>query len=91
MMAPFSTKAWPSTIPTTGSSSASICTLSPIFFFNTSRLHSSTRILELFGKRFDYRNREDLSALLTTANFRNPRLVGSGHIYDIEVYEKDPA
>ena len=58
---------------------------------NTSRLHSSTRILELFGKRFDYRNREDLSALLATANFRNPRLVGSGHIYDIEVYEKDPA
>ncbi len=58
---------------------------------NTSRLHSSTRILELFGKKFDYRSREDLSALMATANFRNPRLVGSGHIYDIEVYEKSAA
>ena len=57
---------------------------------NTFGLHSSTRILELFGKRFDYRNRKDLSALMATANFRNPRLVGSGHIYDIEVYEKGP-
>ena len=57
---------------------------------NTARLHSSTRILELFGKRFDYRNRENLSALLATANFCNPKLIGSGHIYDIEVYEKGP-
>ncbi|MEO6784849.1 MAG: hypothetical protein ABI318_01845 [Chthoniobacteraceae bacterium] len=55
---------------------------------NTSRLHPSTRILELFGKRFDYRNRDNLSELMATANVRNPRLVGSGHIYDIEVYEK---
>ena len=58
---------------------------------NTTRLHSSTRILELFGKRFDYRNRENLSALMATANFCNPKLIGSGHIYDIEVYEKGPA
>lgn len=57
---------------------------------NTSRLHPSTRILELFGKRFDYRTRDNLSDLMATANFRNPRLVGSGHIYDIEVYEKTP-
>lgn len=55
---------------------------------NTSRLHSSTRILELFGKRFDYRNRDNLAALLATANFQNPRLIGSANIYDIEVYEK---
>ena len=58
---------------------------------NTSRLHPSTRILELFGKRFDYRNRENMAALLATANFRNPRLVGSANIYDIEVYEKVPS
>ena len=58
---------------------------------NTCRLDASTRILELFGKRFDYRRRENLSALLATANFRNPRLVGSANIYDIEVYEKGPS
>lgn len=58
---------------------------------NTCRPHASTRILELFGKRFDYRRRENLSALLATANFRNPRLVGSANIYDIEVYEKGPS
>lgn len=55
---------------------------------NTFRPHASTRILELFGKRFDYRTVENLSALLATAKFRNPRLVGSGNIYDIEVCEK---
>ena len=55
---------------------------------NTCRPHASTRIMELFGKRFDYRTRKNLSALLATANFRNPRLIGSGNIYDIEVYEK---
>ena len=55
---------------------------------NTYRPHSSTRILELFGKKFDYRHREDLAALLATANFRAARLIGSGHIYDVKVYEK---
>ena len=55
---------------------------------NTYRPHSSTRILELFGKKFDYRNREDLSALLATAYFRAERLVGSGNIYDVKVYKK---
>lgn len=56
---------------------------------NTYRSHMSTRILELFGKRFDYRSRENLTALLATANFRTPRLVGSGNIYDVKVYEKN--
>ena len=58
---------------------------------NTYRPHASTRILELFGRRFDYRHRENLSELLATVNFRNPRLVGSGNIYDVKVYEKGPA
>lgn len=57
---------------------------------NTYRPHASTRILELFGKRFDYRHRDNLSELLATAKFRNPRLIGSGNIYDVEVYEKTP-
>ncbi|EDY16565.1 hypothetical protein CfE428DRAFT_5844 [Chthoniobacter flavus Ellin428] len=55
---------------------------------NTFRPDPSTRILELFGRRFDYRTRENLSALLAAAHFRESRLVGSGNIYDIEVYEK---
>lgn len=57
---------------------------------NTYRPHSSTRILELFGKRFDYRNQVDLVALLATANFRPARVVGSGVVYDLKVYEKVP-
>ncbi len=58
---------------------------------NTYRPHASTRILELFGRRFDYRNRENLTALLATADFGSPRLVGSGNMYDVLVYEKSPA
>lgn len=57
---------------------------------NTYRPHASVRILELFGKKFDYRDRENLSALMATANFRAAHLVGSGNIYDVEVYEKCP-
>ncbi len=58
---------------------------------NTYRPHASARILEVFGRRFDYRNEENLKALLATAGFRNPRLVGSGNMYDVVVYEKSPA
>ena len=70
------------------SSLDSMTTDSAALIVNTFRPHSSTRILELFGRRFDYRNRENLSALLAPAHFRAPRLVGSGNIYDVEVYEK---
>lgn len=62
-----------------------------VLIVNTYRPHASTRILELFGRRFDYRHREDLSALLATAGFGAPRLIGSGHIYDIVVYVKRAA
>ena len=55
---------------------------------NTYRDHPSIRILELFGKRFDFRNREHLSQLLAPLNFRSLHLAGSGHIYDVEVFEK---
>jgi hypothetical protein len=57
---------------------------------NTYLDHASTRILELFGKRFDYRNRENLRALLASVDFHPARLMGSGHIYDVEIYEKGP-
>jgi hypothetical protein len=55
---------------------------------NTCRDDASTRILELFGRKFDYRNREGLRSLLTSVNFQLVRLVGSGNIYDVEIYEK---
>ena len=55
---------------------------------NTYRYDPSTRILELFGRKFHYRNRENLRSLLTSVNFRPARLVGSGNIYDVEIYEK---
>lgn len=55
---------------------------------NSYRNHVSTRILELFGKRFDYRRTEDLSTLLAS-NFRPAQLVGSGNIYDVNVYERN--
>lgn len=56
---------------------------------NTYRDDASTRIMELFGKRFDYRNREDLRSLMASVDFRPARLAGSGNIYDVEVYEKN--
>jgi hypothetical protein len=57
---------------------------------NTYRNDASTRILEVFGRKFDYRNRDNLRSLLASVNFRSARLVGSGNIYDVEVYEKNP-
>ncbi len=55
---------------------------------NTYRDHSSIRILELFGKRFDFRDREHLRDLLEPHDFRSLHLAGSGHIYDVEVFAK---
>lgn len=55
---------------------------------NTYRDHSSIRILEHFGKRFDFRERKHLHELLAPLNFRPLHLAGSGHIYDVEVFEK---
>jgi hypothetical protein len=59
---------------------------------NTYKDHHSTKILELFGKKFVYRHREHLQSLLARVHFRPTRVVGSGNIYDVKVYEKhDPA
>ena len=57
---------------------------------NTYLPHASTRILELFGRRFDYRNEKNLTALLATADFADPRLVGSGNVYGVLVYRRIP-
>ena len=56
---------------------------------NTYRDDPSTRILELFGKRFDYRTKEDLKSLLATADFEPVHIEGSGHIYDVKVYARN--
>ena len=55
---------------------------------NTYKDHHSTKILELFGKKFVYRRKEDLRSLLERAGFRQSHVVGSGNIYDVKVYEK---
>lgn len=55
---------------------------------NTNRSHASSRILELFGKKFDFRGVPHLSALLATANFNLVRLAGSELIYDVAIYGK---
>lgn len=55
---------------------------------NTYRRNAATQLLELFGRRFDYRDRENLTTLMAAANFELTRLVGSGHVYDVEVYGK---
>ncbi|HSJ01118.1 MAG TPA: hypothetical protein VK956_01640, partial [Verrucomicrobium sp.] len=57
---------------------------------NTYRRNAATQLLELFGRRFDYRRRENLLALMAEANFHPHQLVGSGHVYDVEVYGKKP-
>jgi hypothetical protein len=55
---------------------------------NTYRPHSSTRILELFGKRFDYRDVGHMAALMSRTEFGPPTVVGSGLIYDVKVFKK---
>ncbi len=57
---------------------------------NTYRVETGARILEIFGKRFRYRNSEDLHALVEIAGFVPIGSAGSGHIYDVEVYQKQP-
>jgi len=58
---------------------------------NTYRPHSSTRILELFGKRFDYRDVSHLTALMAGTQFGPPSVIGSGLIYDVKLFKKTPA
>lgn len=56
---------------------------------NSYRPDPNTRLLELFGKRFDYRTASDLDAVLAAGGFRPVRNVGSAVIYDVKVYEKN--
>lgn len=53
---------------------------------NTYRDHASIRILELFGKRFAFRDRTHLAALLDPHGFKPLKSAGSANIYDVEVF-----
>lgn len=55
---------------------------------NTYREHQSIRILELFGKRFAFRGREETAELLLPHGFAPSHCTGSAHIYDVEVFKK---
>lgn len=55
---------------------------------NTYRRNAATQLLELFGRRFDYRSRQNLADLMEAAHLTPKALVGSGHVYDVEVYGK---
>lgn len=55
---------------------------------NTYRPHSSTRILELFGKRFDYRDAHHVTQVMAGTQFQVPIIIGSGLIYDVKVFRK---
>lgn len=55
---------------------------------NSYRPHRCTRLLEVFGKRFDYRGKLELDAVMAKGGFRPARTMGSGVIYDVVIYEK---
>lgn len=55
---------------------------------NTFRPHRSVRLLELFGKQFDYRHPADLNQVLAKQGFRPTHTQGSALVYDVVVYEK---
>ncbi len=55
---------------------------------NTYRVEMGARILEIFGKRLRYRNREDLHQLAATGGFVPLASAGSGNIYDVEVFAR---
>lgn len=55
---------------------------------NTHRREPAAQILEVFGKRLRYRNRDDLRALAETGGFVPKSTVGTGRVFDVEVFEK---
>lgn len=64
---------------------------SGVLIANSYRPVTGARILEVVGKRFRYRNRENLDALVKTAGFAPIDASGAGHIYDVVAFEKQAA
>ena len=58
---------------------------------NSYRLNTAARILENFGKRFRYRGRPEMQALLATGGFTPTGRCISGNIFDVEIFTKQPA
>jgi hypothetical protein len=61
---------------------------SGILIANSYRTEIGARILEIFGKRLYFRKRKDLQDLAATAGFVSTGKVGSGNVYDVEVFQK---
>ena len=55
---------------------------------NSYKVEIGARILEIFGKKLFYRDRENLQTLVSTAGFVPSGISGSGHVYDVEVFGK---
>ncbi|MBU3665314.1 MAG: hypothetical protein FGM15_05480 [Chthoniobacterales bacterium] len=55
---------------------------------NSFRTCSAIRTMEVFGKRFRYRAREQMQDLLATGGFAPTGRAESGNIFDVEVFEK---
>lgn len=55
---------------------------------NTFRHKSAIRTMEVFGKRFRYRRREEMQELLATGGFYTTGQYVSANIFDVEIYAK---
>ncbi len=55
---------------------------------NTFRLKSAIRTMEVFGKRFRYRRREEMQELLAAGGFYTTGQCVSANIFDVEIYAK---
>lgn len=55
---------------------------------NTFRQRTAIRTLEVFGKRFRYRGREEMRELMATARLSPSGESVSANIFDVEVFEK---
>lgn len=56
---------------------------------NTHRREPAAQILEVFGKKLRYRDRENLRALVETGGFIPVSTVGMANIFDVEVFERN--
>jgi hypothetical protein len=57
---------------------------------NSYQLEPGARIIEIFGKNLFYRNRENLIELAGAAGLSLTNLEGSGNVYDVIAFKKEP-
>ena len=63
---------------------------SGLLVVNSYKVEIGARILEIFGKRLYFRTRQEMRALLESGGFAPTGEVGSGIVYDVEVFQKVP-